>query len=348
MKLAITGLIIMSSLFSSLKDTFNEAEWEQTTNSVDKSLFYAEHKKDGLFFNPWLLRTDIGVWEMLKWRFSSTPEYSEEAESFLPNVEQLTAEYINSNDNFFVWLGHASLIFKINGMVILVDPVLGEIPFVSKRRVPAALSYAEAKKIKGDVTVLITHNHYDHFDTKSIESMPHETIFIVPKEVGSDVEDMAEDIEGISITEMDWWETVNINNMEITFLPSQHWSRRSPFDTNESLWGSFMIKTGKKKIFICGDTGYTTIYKEIALKFPGIDYAFMSAGAYEPRWFMHYAHQSAAEAILGFKQLGAKKMIPIHWGSFRLGDEPVGYPALQLKEMYDKTLVLDGGQIIKL
>ena len=108
------------------------------------------------------------------------------------------------------------------------------------------------------------------------------------------------------------------------------------------------MDTGSKRIFVCGDTGYSLLYREIALKFPGIDYAFMSAGAFHPRWFMHYSHQNDAEAVRGFRELGAKTMIPFHWGAFRLGDEPAGYPAIHIKLKFPEALTVHCGGIINL
>ena len=285
-----------------------------------------------------------GFSRMLKWRLADKPLYAGNELNHLPGVEAISADYINSNDNFMAWLGHASMLIKISGRVFILDPVLGEIPFVKKRRVPSALSYNEASRIKGEVTILLTHNHYDHLDTTSLESLPAGTKFIVPKGLSSTILDIRE----AEVREMDWWEEINISGIKIVFLPSQHWSKRGLFDTNESLWGSYLIDTGSKKLFICGDTGYSTLYKEIAAKYPGIDYAFMSTGASQPRWFMHYAHQNESEAIRGFKELGAKKFIPIHWGSFSLGDEPAGYAAIHTRDKFPDTVILNGGEIIKL
>ncbi len=325
--------------------TFDEQVWADTTGSLDRRLFYAPHLKDGRFFNPWLTMPAKGFFTMLKWRLiDSRADYSAEENTYLPTVNSLTADYINENDNFITWIGHASLIVKSSGRVFLIDPVFGEVPFIKKRRVPSALSYDEAQKIQGEITVLLTHNHYDHLDSDSIKNLPAHTSFIVPKGLAEEVKDIRE----ASVREMDWWEETDAGGVKVVLLPSQHWSKRGLFDTNRSLWGSFLIDTGKKKIFICGDTGFSTVYSEIATRYPGIDYAFISTGASQPRWFMHYAHQNEREAVTGFKMLGAKKLIPIHWGSFSLGDEPAGYPAFHLKKILPEATIIGGGEIIRL
>ncbi|HNX23582.1 MAG TPA: MBL fold metallo-hydrolase [Spirochaetota bacterium] len=344
----ITVIFMTTTLLYALQDSssedFDEAGWEKAISSLDKTLFYAGHEKEGKYFNPWMPMPEKGFSQMLKWRFADRPGYAEYEENFLPDVKPLTAGYINSNDNFITWLGHASMLIKISGTVIMVDPVFGDITFVKKRRVPSALSYDEASRISGEIIILLTHNHYDHFDKTSISCLPQGTKFIVPKGLASDITD----IRDAEVKEMDWWEEHNTGAANIVFLPSQHWSKRGLFDTNKSLWGSFLIDTGKKRLFVCGDTGYSPVYKEIALKYPGIDYAFMSTGASQPRWFMHYAHQNESEAIRGFRELGAAKMFPIHWGSFSLGDEPAGYPAIHTKNKFPDAVILGGGEIIKM
>jgi len=343
----LTGIFMTTTFLYALQnksvENFNETEWEEITSSHDPALFYAPHEKDGKFFNPWIARPNYGFLTMLKWRFTGKKgEYTEEEKNFLPNVKNLTAEYINTNDNFFTWLGHVSILMKISGRVILIDPILGDIPYVRKRWTPSALCYEEAGLIKGDILVLLTHNHYDHLDRKSLDSLPKSKNFVVAKGLSPIIKDIPKN----SIAELDWWEEIHIDNIKIVFLPSQHWSRRMMFDTNESLWGSYLIDTGKKKIFICGDTGYSNIYREIASKYPKIEYAFMSTGATQPRWFMRHSHQNEIEAIRGFNELKAKYMIPIHWGAFVLGDEPVGCPAVRMKKNFPGAMIMDCGEII--
>lgn len=345
----LAGVLMITSLVYGINDEddngFSEEKWRESVQAVDRSQFYAPHSSDGKFFNPWMAMEMKGFAEVMRWRFfSDKQEYSGLEESALPAVKPLTADFINSHDNFTSWIGHASVIIKTAGSVILVDPVLGNIPFVKSRRTECALSYEDASRITGSVTVLITHNHYDHLDSKSIGSMPAGTKFIVPSGFGKTMNKLGTD----DVTEMDWWSEISVSGNKIIFLPSQHWSRRGMFDTNKSLWGSFLVDTGKKKIFICGDTGYSMLYREIAAKYPGIDYAFMSVGAFHPRWFMYYSHQDAGEAAVGFRELGAKVMIPFHWGAFRLGDEPAGYPAIHVKLKFPEARITDCGEVIRL
>lgn len=345
------GIIMTASLVygvdSNTENLFSEKSWKDSVESVDTSLFYAPHFRDGEYFNPWMEMDRKSFLSVLKWRFfSKKAEYTLDEEKFLPGVKALTAGYINSHDNFMSWIGHASVLVKSGGNVLITDPVLGEVPFVKKRRSPAALTKEEAASITGGLTVLITHNHYDHLDKESIMSFPQQTKFIVPAGLASEIKDMRGG--EADVVELDWWDDISIGGVNITFLPSQHWSKRLFTEPDSSLWGSFIIDTGKKKIFICGDTGYSLLYREFSKKFKSIDYAFMSAGAYHPRWFMHYAHQDDSEAIQGFIDLKAKHLIPIHWGSFRLGDEPQGYPGIHIKNKFPDAIIMNHGDIIQL
>jgi len=356
MKLIKIILIISAGLIMAItlvygknknENLFDEKKWEESISNVDSSLFYAPHFKNGEYYNPWIEMERKSFFTVLKWRFFTEKAfYEDEEERFLPEVKPLTAEYIDSHDNFLTWLGHASILIKTYGNVILIDPVFGEIPFVRKRRTQSALSYEEAAKIKGILTVLITHNHYDHLDKKSIKSLPHTARFIVPSGLSEEIYNMRGD--EIKIQEIDWWNHTSLSDIKVTFLPSQHWSRRLFREVNSSLWGSYLVDTGKKKIFICGDTGYSGLFKEFAKRFKKIDYSFISTGAFHPRWFMYYAHQDDTEAVKSFHDLKADKMIPIHWGAFRLGDEPEGYPAIHIKKKLPEALIINPGEIIKL
>ncbi|HPS57043.1 MAG TPA: MBL fold metallo-hydrolase [Spirochaetota bacterium] len=345
----LAGVLMITSLVYGINDEddngFSEEKWRESVQAVDRSQFHALHVDGGKYFNPWMVMEMKGFAEIMKWRFFADKQaYSELEESALPAVKPLTAEFINTHDNFMSWIGHASVIIKSAGSVILVDPVFGDIPFVKKRRTQSAITYNDASRITGSVTVLLTHNHYDHLDSKSMESIPAGAKFIVPAGLRKTVEKLG----ASDIAEMDWWEELRVDGIKIIFLPSQHWSKRGMFDMNKSLWGSFLVDTGKKRIFVCGDSGYSLLYREIAAKYPAIDYAFMSLGAFHPRWFMHYSHQDADEAVRGFRDLNAKVMVPFHWGAFRLGDEPEGYPAIHVKLKFPEARITDCGEVIKI
>jgi len=132
-----------------------------------------------------------------------------------------------------------------------------------------------------------------------------------------------------------WYQRYNLNNdLKITFLPSRHWANRSPFDTNTTLWGGFMIQKGDKTIYYGGDSGFGSHFSEIGKLFPGIDVALIGAGAYAPTWFMGPNHQDPYHAVEAYHATGAKTFIPFHYGTFDSADEPMGEPEQILSKLY--------------
>ncbi|MCG8618067.1 MAG: MBL fold metallo-hydrolase, partial [Desulfobacterales bacterium] len=154
--------------------------------------------------------------------------------------------------------------------------------------------------------------------------------------------------------EMDWWEEADLGGgVRLIFLPTQHWSMRITQGRNKSLWGAWLLITPAHTIYFGGDSGYFKGFAETGSRFPGIDYAFMATTAYHPRWFMHYQHMNVPEAVRGFEELGARYFIPTQWATFPLGNEPPGFPGLDLKRyIRDENLdasrfkILDIGEIL--
>ena len=205
------------------------------------------------------------------------------------------------------------------------------------------------KELPGRLNIVVSHNHYDHFDAPSMEALPKDARVFVPLGMKRSVEGMNKR----DVHEMDWWQTIECgNNIKIVCLPAQHWSRRITQGTNKTLWASFLIITPSATIYYGGDSGYFIGYKEIGRVYPKVNYALMPTTAYHPRWFMHYAHMNVREAIDAFRDLGAEHMIPTQWGTFQLGDEPIGYAGLELKRVIREEgldparfLIMDIGQI---
>ena len=177
--------------------------------------------------------------------------------------------------------------------------------------------------------VLITHGHYDHLDKTSLGSLDKNTHFITP--LG--YTDIFDELELKHQTRLDWYERFQAGKLEITLLPCNHWTVRNPFTgPNRSLWGSYMIQTASGyTIYISGDTAYFDGFQQLGKEFD-IDLAVFNLGAYEPRWFMAPSHINPAETVRAFQELNAKKLMIVHWGTFRLGDEPVHFPPMQIRK----------------
>ena len=137
--------------------------------------------------------------------------------------------------------------------------------------------------------MVISHNHYDHLDRKTIRILGNEPRYLVPLKLSQWFTDL--DIEAARVIEFDWWDSQRVAGINITATPSQHWSGRGLFDRNETLWASWLIEFGDFNVWFGGDTGYNEVqFKEIGERWNDIDLALIPIGAYAPRWFMMTSH----------------------------------------------------------
>jgi N-acyl-phosphatidylethanolamine-hydrolysing phospholipase D len=334
---------------------FDETDWHQEMNALKISDLYAPHYKDGQFFNPWMSMEEKSLFALIKWKTSKKRDYSSHERTYLPRVIPDAVGRIRKEqaENFIMWLGHGSFLIKLGKEFWLLDPILTDHALVVKRKTPPAISIQSLQAISDHFHVIISHNHYDHLDKDTIEGLPDGSTIITP--LG-----FKEYINGFSgkktVVEMDWWEKhTSTAGTQITCLPAQHWSKRITMGTNKSLWASFMIVSQDFVIYFGGDSGYFIGYKEFSRKFNKIDYALMPTTAYHPRWFMYYQHMNIGEAINAFQELGAEYFIPTQWGAFHLGDEPPGFPGLDLEQTIreseldsNRFLIMDIGEIVEL
>lgn len=230
------------------------------------------------------------------------------------------------------WVGHATWMVRLGGRTILTDPVWSHsIGPGIVRNVRPGIGIEEAKP---DV-VVISHNHRDHLDVPTIRALGAAPTYLVPAGLrpfflrnGAD-----------KVIELEWWGSTSLGALTVHFVPSQHWSQRGATDRNESLWGGFVLESGPggeglggKKVYFAGDTAYFNGFKEIGARFPGIDAALLPIGAYDPEWFMRAQHMNPEDAVNAFKSLGARVLCAMHWGTFKLTDEPLDEPPRLLNE----------------
>ena len=226
--------------------------------------------------------------------------------------------------NTVTWVGHASMVVQLDGRTILCDPVWsGHISRVVPRLTAPGLELAD---VPPPDAVLISHNHYDHLDLPTLRRLGRAVPLYVP--AGLRPFFMRRGFE--NVTELGWWESRMLDQVRLTFVPAQHWSQRFPWDTNMSWWGGWVME-GTRHIYFAGDTAFFSGFAQIAQRFPGIDLALLPIGAYAPPWMMQAVHMNPEEAGAAFQVLGAERMLPIHYGTFRLADEPVGEPIARLQ-----------------
>lgn len=268
------------------------------------------------------------------------------------------SEFLQShgNANTATWIGHATVLLRLEGKNILTDPHFSQraspVQFAGPRRVAAPGLSLE--KLPAIHAVVISHDHYDSLDRNTIVRLYEReggkrTVFFVPLGLKRWFAGL-----GINnVVEMDWWEEESRFGMQFVCVPVHHWSQRVPFVRNRTLWAGWVVRTADVGVFFSGDSGYTPHFKEIGRKFGPFDLAAIPIGAYEPRWFMKHHHISPEEAVKAHQDLKARKSVGIHWGTFKLTDEALDAPpkelsvakqAMGLKQ--DEFVVLRHGETI--
>lgn len=305
------------------------------------------HHRNGSFINPWGPRESGRFREVLKWKLFSRNEFRHlyQYEQVRP-VAMDWAPVREHRGLSVTFVTHSTVLIKDNDASILIDPVLDGLFRPIRNFTPLAFDISE---IPGPDYVLITHGHYDHLDTGSIERFGQRSEFISP--LG--YREILWKSGAETVRELDWFDSFQDGSREIVLLPCSHWTMRNPLTgPNTSLWGSYLIRTKTGPvIYVSGDLAYFDRFEEIGREFD-IDLAIFNLGAYEPRWFMKHSHINPEEAVRAFRDLGAKRLMIVHWGTFRLGDEPVYLPRQQIGEemkragLSDRLVDIEHGQTL--
>ncbi len=242
-----------------------------------------------------------------------------------PRVKAEMRQFAQKDFEGIMWIGHATVLIRLAGVNMLTDPLWGNPSGYNCRLVPQAVPVDRLPAL--DV-VLISHGHRDHLDLPTLKQLNSEALYCVPLGLGKLV---GKRVKG-KTQEFDWWQSHEVRpGLTITFVPAHHWSQRGLFDENKTLWGGWIIESGERKVYYAGDTGLAPVLKEIGRRSPGIEYAILPVGAYEPRWYMKSMHMNPSDVVQAFVDLGAKFLIPVHWGTLRMGDEPPGEAPVALR-----------------
>ncbi len=304
----------------------------------DPALLYAPHGAPGKFFNPWAPMTTSFL-DVLRWKLRKNP-YDKRQPLHIPVVANDGA-YLASGGGFpgeieppsVTWVGHSTFAIQDGGEVFVTDPHWGPRALLPPRKSPPGIPL---QAVPPAACALLSHNHYDHLDTWTVDRLPKSVRWFVPLGVRPWFKGRRKSAD-LEVVELDWWQSAPHGRFTVTCLPAQHWSNRLDVGRNASLWCSWLLTGGERSYYFAGDSGYFHGFREIGRRFGPIDVALLPIGAYEPRWFMRPQHMNPAEALRAFQDLGARHMVGMHWGAFDLTDEPVDLAPRVLREEVDRA-----------
>ncbi|HEX2065955.1 MAG TPA: MBL fold metallo-hydrolase [Candidatus Thermoplasmatota archaeon] len=229
------------------------------------------------------------------------------------------------------WVGHATYLVRMGGLNILTDPVFSDrLPGRIRRLVPPGLRLEALPPVDA---VVVSHNHYDHLDARTVERLGPGVRYFVPAKLAPWFRR-----RGLpDVVELDWWQHAEMKGARFTLVPSHHWSRRGLRDTNRTLWGGWVVEAGGRKVHFAGDTAYGPRFTEVGGRVAGLDVTLMPIGAYAPRWFMRHVHLDPDEAVQAALDLGARRMATMHWGTFALTQEPLLEPLERVRAAWERA-----------
>lgn len=294
---------------------------------------------DGKIFRNESSTEKKSFFNFLKWQLNKTS-------SFWPK-KILTQSYdeppakVNDGELRVSFVGHATVLLQIAGLNILTDPLWSKraspFSFIGPERViDAGVKLEKLPKID---LILVSHNHYDHLDLKTLEkiAIKDDSLVIVP--LGND-SIIKKYNKKINVIAHDWHEIIEINDkVKIHIEPAQHWSARGLFDRNKALWCAFTIETIYGNIYFAGDTGFSNHFIAAREKHKEFRLALMPIGAFKPEWFMKDSHVNPVEAVQAYEDLNAEYAMAIHYGAFKLADDSYLDPSIEIHKLYDSKRV---------
>jgi len=300
-------------------------------------------------FDDRATRPARGPADILRWKLGRRreprPDDFAALDAVRPGLRSGAAEALAGGAPLACWVGHASWLWRLGGLLVAFDPILS--PSISgavRRLIPPGVEPAAVPPV--DV-VCVTHDHRDHMDLPTLRRLGPSPTYVVPLGNGPRLTRL-----GLPrVVELDWWQRHRIGDLEIELVPARHWSMRAPWNRNDTLWGGFVVRAPEGVAYHSGDTAWGDHFAEIGARAGAIDWAMLPIGGYAPRWFMEPQHVDPEEAGRAFVALGARRMLAMHWGTFRLTDEAVGEPPARLRAWWqaetladDRLWILDAGE----
>ncbi len=290
----------------------------------------SDHFDGRRFFNPESARR-VRLWHMLRWlatrRKQPWPRWVEDELAPAP------PESVAPGELAVTFVNHSTFLLQMDGLNVLTDPVWSErvspLRWAGPRRVRApGVAFERLPEVQ---LVLVSHSHYDHMDLATLRRLERRfrPLFLTGLRNGRLLRS-----QGLRrVEELDWWHRFDTGaGVEVKMTPARHFSRRGLFDTNRSLWGGFLLRDGRRKVYFAGDSAYGPHFAEIGRRAGGVDVALLPIGAYEPRWFMRSNHVNPDEAVRVHLDVGSRQSVAMHFGTFQLTDEPIDEPVRALGE----------------
>ena len=237
------------------------------------------------------------------------------------------------------FIGHSSFFIQLGGKSMVIDPNFARWLFVLKRLRRAGLRIADLPPIDA---VLVTHAHFDHLHRPSLRAIARATrrrsgrspVIIVP----NNVRDLVFDLGFEEVLELGTWQSLRIGKVEVTSTPANHWGARVIHDVHRG-FGGYVLRCGRHSLYHSGDTAYFNGFREIGHRLHP-ELALLPIGAYDPPSF-RAVHTSPEDALQAFRDLGARWMVPMHYGTFKLSHEPVHEPVERLRADAKRHGILD-------
>ncbi|WP_372076323.1 MBL fold metallo-hydrolase [Vibrio amylolyticus] len=280
------------------------------------ALMTSEQENDKFVNSEIRYQTDSSnIWEIAKAYFKS--ERKAAAPKMPIPLEPITAQQLKETHDSLYRLGHSTLLMRLNGQLILTDPVFSDraspVQWAGPKRFhDSPISIADLPTIDA---VIISHDHYDHLDKAAIKALKEKVnVFITPLKVGQRLIEWG--VPKNKVIELDWWQETQVEDITIVATPSQHFSGRGLLDRNHTLWASWVIKSNDRNIFFSGDTGYFSGFKEIGERYGPFDVTLMETGAYNALW--KDIHMMPEETMQAHRDLKGHYLLPIHNSTFDL------------------------------
>ncbi len=244
-----------------------------------------------------------------------------------------------------MFLGHSSFLIQIGGKNILIDPVFATRLVVLRRARRAGIQVPDLPEID---LVLVTHAHMDHLNRPTLRRIARSSlgrsgrapVIVVPQ----GVEDLVDSMGFAEVRSLTWWAQTSVAGLEVTMTPARHWGARMFNDVHRQFGGYVIGDSSGHRLYHCGDTAYFEGFREIGARLQP-QLALLPIGAYFPDTY-RAVHTSPEEALQGFIDLGAETMIPMHFGTFRLGREPMEEPPLRLLAEAERLHIADRVKVL--